>query len=206
MKQDVTVHIVDDDEAMRKSLGLLMKSIDMDSTSYASAEEFIENFIPTQGACILMDVRMPGLSGLELQEYLRQNEIHTPVIIMTGHGDIRTAVKAMKAGAIDFVEKPFDHELLVDAINNCVIASTNQTSTKERHTFVNKLNLLTSRELEVFDRLVNGKINKAIAAELNLSVRTVEAHRANIMSKLNAHSLSDLVKMSIYASLENTNE
>jgi len=207
MSKTATIHIVDDDEAMRKSLSLLMKSINMEAKSYDSAEDFLDKYSPVEKSCILLDVRMPGMSGPELQELLPQHNIRSPVIVMTGHGDISTAVKSMKAGAIDFIEKPFDHELLINTIHKCIEIDTAETSlhhtnNPEKQNSLKQLDLLTSRELEVFEFLVDGKINKVIASDLNLSVRTVEAHRANIMSKLEVHSLSDLVKISIYSKMD----
>lgn len=199
MKQKATIHIVDDDEAMRKSLSMLIKSIGMNSETYASAEEFLEKFSPSEPCCILIDVRMPGMSGLDLQTHLPEHNISSPVIVMTGYGDIPTAVEAMKGGAIDFIEKPFEHDALIRTIQLCLQFPVFPHSQIERHKYIKDLDTLTPREQEVFRLLVEGKINKVIAGELNLSVRTVEAHRANIMDKLNAHSLSDLVKISIYS-------
>lgn len=201
MSNEETVHIVDDDEAMRKSLSMLMNSMNINAKTYASAEEFLNEFSSEEPSCILLDVRMPGLSGLELQERLPANNINTPVVIMTGYGDIPTAVKAMKAGAIDFIEKPFDHDVLLDTIHRCIKISKHNSSEVEKKNQAKKINVLTPRELEVFKLLVDGKINKVIAAELGLSVRTVEAHRANIMTKLKANSISDLVKIGIYSDL-----
>ncbi|MDH5217382.1 MAG: response regulator [Gammaproteobacteria bacterium] len=199
MKQRATIHIVDDDEAMRKSLSMLIKSIDMEPKTYDSAEEFLEKFTPSEPCCILLDVRMPGMSGLDLQKKLPQHNITSPVVVMTGYGDIPTAVDAMKGGAIDFIEKPFDHELLIRTLHNCLQSPVFPSPQIERQKYVRDLVVLTPREQEVFRLLVEGKINKVIAGELNLSVRTVEAHRANIMEKLAVHSLSDLVKISIYS-------
>jgi len=201
MQSNPTIHIVDDDEAIRKSLSMLMKSIDYDVKSYASAEEFLDEYKPGKRCCALVDVRMPGLSGSELQEILPKNNINIPVIMMTGYGDIPTAVRSMKAGAIDFVEKPFDHEKLIKTIKKCVDVSEQSPVGKVKQHCMEKLSVLTGRERQVFDLLVDGLINKTIATKLNLSVRTVEAHRANIMEKLDAHSLSDLVKLSIYSQL-----
>jgi len=201
MQDTATIHIVDDDEAMRKSLSMLMKSIDYDVKSYQSAEQFLDEFTPSERCCILLDVRMPGLSGPMLQEILPEKNISAPVIMMTGYGDIPTAVSCMKAGAIDFVEKPFDHEVLIKTIGKCVDMSTSPKLTTKKAESQQKLSQLTKREREIFDLLVEGLINKTIANKLNLSIRTVEAHRANIMEKLKTKSLSDLVKFSIYAQL-----
>lgn len=201
MSQDAIVHIVDDDEAMRKSLSMLMRSIDIEPVSYKSADEFLRNYSETERSCILLDVRMPGMSGPDLQAKLPERNISTPVIMMTGHGDISTAVNAMKAGAMDFVEKPFDHEVLINTIRRCIDLSEVVHKQTGSHTYAQMLTQLTKREVDVFDLLVEGKINKVIADELNLSVRTVEAHRAHIMAKLGAKSLSDLVKISIYSKL-----
>ena len=206
MTKQATVHIVDDDEAMRKSLKLLMKSIDLHAETYHSAEDFLENFQDSTPSCVLMDVRMPGMQGLDLLALLPTKNINVPVVMMTGHGDIPSAVKAIKAGAVDFIEKPFDQEALTTTIKKCIQTSAVRSKSDTRQIYSEKLALLSRRETEVLDRLVKGKINKVIAADLNISVRTVEAHRANIMAKLGVNSLSDLVKISIYSQINKTSE
>ena len=195
-----TIHIIDDDEAIRKSLSMFLKSCGYTTKDYHSAENFLDNYIKLEGpACILLDVRLPGLTGLELMELLPEKNINEPVIMMTGHGDIPTAVRSMKAGAIDFIEKPFNHECLISTLNLCLENSATRPTESRQEYSSQKLKLLTRREKQVFDRLVDGKINKVIAAELNVSVRTIEAHRASIMNKVRAKSLSDLVKISFHA-------
>lgn len=200
MKTRGIIHIVDDDEAIRKSLTMFLKSCDYNAMNYCSAENFIDNYSKSENpACILLDVRLPGITGSELIELLPEKNINDPVVMMTGHGDVPTAVRAMKAGAVDFIEKPFDHDKLISTLNNCLENSAARHALLPKEYINQKLNLLTRREKQVFDRLVDGKINKVIAAELNVSVRTVEAHRASIMSKVRAKSLSDLVKISLHA-------
>jgi len=195
------IHIVDDDIAIRNSLSLLMKSEAMQSQAYESAEDFLNNYKHTKSECLLLDIRMPGMSGLELLEELKKRELHIPVIFITGHGDVAMAVQAMRAGATDFIEKPFISNYLIqrvkDCINDCICLSD---SIELKHQMNERLSRLTKRERQVMDLLVSGKQNKVIANELNISVRTVELHRAKVMEKLNAHSLSDVVRTSILSS------
>lgn len=201
MKPEAVIYIVDDDEPIRKSLQLLMKSARYTSRSCASAREFLECHDPSRPGCLVLDVRMPGMSGLELQEMLRETGIGIPVIIMTGHGDIPMAVRAMKAGALDFIEKPFDNQLLLDRIEQALQeAAEEQQRQQVAAEAAELLDRLTPRERETMDLLVEGKLNKQIAADLGISVRTVEAHRARIMEKLDVRSLSDLVRLSMHVS------
>ena len=190
------VHIVDDDEAVRKAICLLLKSEGIATREYASAIQFLDEYDALDDCCLVADVRMPGLSGLELQEELIKRGITIPVIIMTGHGDIGMAVKAMKAGATDFIEKPFKNQVLLDRIRDCLEKAVHlKKLQQQRMEASDRLALLTEREREVMDHLVAGKLNKQIAAELNISTRTVEAHRARVMDKLQAKSLSDIIRI-----------
>ncbi len=198
MQTQPIVHIVDDDQAIRDSLGFLMKSVGFESQTYESAEAFLDQAEVDRPGCLVVDIRMQGMSGLELQQVLNHEGIDIPVIIITGHGDIPMAVEAMKAGAVDFLEKPFDNELLVARIRQSVKEATKKQD-KESRVATAKAHLaqLTPREVEVMNLLVAGKHNKVIANELNISVRTAEAHRAKVMKKLQADSLSDIVRIAL---------
>ena len=201
MMHESMIHIVDDDSAIRQSLSLLMKSAVISAATYDSAEDFLKNYKSAKNECILLDIRMPGMSGLELLEELTKRNIPIPVIFITGHGDISMAVQAMRSGATDFIEKPFDSDFLIRRIQDCLkeCASLSQSAALKKK-MNERLSLLTKRERQVMDLLVDGKQNKTIAHELNISVRTVELHRAKVMQKLDAHSLSDVVRTSILSS------
>jgi two-component system response regulator FixJ len=198
MPPENIIYIVDDDDAVRSALALLMKSEGLNAQTYTSADAFLDAFDPDTPGCLVVDVRMPGMSGLELQTVLNKRHIDIPVIIMTGHGDISMAVTAMKAGAADFIEKPFKNQELLDRIQQC-IAKSNQLhkDSQQRKQAAERLALLSNREREIMDLLVAGKLNKQIAAELDISTRTVEAHRARIMEKLEVKSLPDVIRMSL---------
>jgi len=202
MSEKPTIYIVDDDDAMRKSLSMVMRSADFESKTYATAQGFLNEYDQTGPGCLLLDVRMPGMTGLELQTLLPTLHIQLPVIIMTGHGDVATAVRAMKAGAIDFIEKPFEHESLLTRIHECVNQSLRHQKLQKHQAGIKRLNLLTPREREVMDLLAQGKINKSIAHQLGISIRTVEAHRANLMTKLHVHSLADVIRIALLAESE----
>ena len=195
------VHIVDDDSAVRDALTLLMQSDNVPCWAYNSAEDFLEKHAQLKLGCLLLDVRMPGMSGLQLIDELNKQNISIPVIFITGHGDVAMAVDAMKAGATDFIEKPFDNDYLLEKVHSCLTDCICLDSTKELKSQMDaRLALLTKREKQVMDLLVDGKQNKIIADELNISVRTVELHRAKVMEKLQAHSLSDVVRTALQAS------
>lgn len=195
---NATVFVVDDDQAMRSSLQWLIESIGMKVESFSAADEFLKQYYPGRAGCLLLDVRMPGMSGLELQEYLRNNDIHIPVIIITGHGDVPMAVRAMKSGAVDFIEKPFNDEMLLDAIRNALALDERQRSRQaERAEIAARLAHLTPREHEVMEMVTDGQSNKEIANSLGVSAKTVEAHRARVMEKMQAGSLAELVRMAI---------
>lgn len=198
MQSEAIVHIVDDDKAIRDSLTLLMRSVGFNSQSYDSAEKFLDEADYTSPGCLIVDIRMQGMSGLELQQLLNNKGINMPVIIITGHGDVPMAVQAMQAGAIDFLEKPYDNEMLVARIKQC-LSEVSKSRDKSKLVAEAKTRLLrlTPREREVMNLLVAGKHNKIIAKELNISVRTAEAHRAKVMKKLHAESLSDIVRLAL---------
>ena len=198
MPSEPIVHIVDDDSAIRSSLSFLMKSVGFDSRAYASAEAFLDQADLDRLGCLVVDVRMHGMSGLELQQLLNERGSKLPVIIITGHGDVPMAVQAMKAGAVDFLEKPYDNELLITRIRQCLQeVSIEQNRESKVAKAKSALAQLTPRELEVMNLLVAGKHNKAIADDLDISVRTAEAHRAKVMKKLHADSLSDIVRIAL---------
>ncbi len=191
-----TVFIVDDDDAVRRFLSGLIDSIELRVEAFASARDFLEAYEPGQPGCLVLDVRMPGMSGLELQRELADRAIDLPVIILTGHGNVQLAVHAMKAGAVDFVEKPFDNELLLDRIQRAVAENLRAGRERiKRIEIAGRIQLLTPREREVLDLVVAGQTNKGAARHLDISEKTVEIHRANVMRKMQAKSLADLVKM-----------
>jgi RNA polymerase sigma factor (sigma-70 family) len=196
-----TVFVVDDDQAMRSSLKWLIESVGLPVESFESADAFLKSYYPGRAGCLLLDVRMPGMSGLELQEYLNAHDIRIPVIIITGHGDVHMAVRAMKSGAVDFIEKPFNDELLLDAIRNALSLDERQRGHRaERAELAARLAHLTPREHEVMEMVTEGRSNKEIANALGVSAKTVEAHRARVMEKMQAGSLAELVRMAISAS------
>jgi RNA polymerase sigma factor (sigma-70 family) len=201
------VYVVDDDEAMRSSLKWLIESVGMRVETYGAADEFLSCYYPGRAGCLLLDVRMPGMSGLELQELLATRHAQLPVIIITGHGDVPMAVRAMKAGAVDFIEKPFNDESLLDAIRHALAVAVEQRSVHSRQAEVaTRLALLTPREHEVMEMVAEGKSNKEIANALGVSAKTVEAHRARVMEKMQAHSLAELVRMVLTANLVDESE
>ena len=200
MNDQNTVFVVDDDQAMRSSLKWLIESVGMSVETYDSADAFIRNYYPGRAGCLLLDVRMPGMSGLELQEHFLEHQIKIPIIIITGHGDVPMAVRAMKAGAVDFIEKPFNDELLLESIRNALQLDFEQRNMQtERAEIATRLAHLTPREHEVMDMVTDGRSNKEIAVTLGVSAKTVEAHRARVMEKMKADSLADLVKMAMTA-------
>jgi two-component system, LuxR family, response regulator FixJ len=200
MATDGVVHLIDDDDGVRQSLAFLLASAGLAVRVYESASAFIEALGTLQPGCIVSDVRMPGIDGLQLLHRLQALGVRSPVIIITGHADVSLAVEAMKAGAVDFIEKPFDDEAILSAIR---IALDHCDHTGRRETEVGqiqtKLQSLSAREREVLEGLLAGNPNKTIAYDLSLSPRTVEVHRANVMTKMGASSLSGLVRMSLVA-------
>ena len=198
MKSKAIVHIVDDDKAIRDSLEMLMKSVGFEAKSYDSAEMFLDEADLYAPGCLVVDIRMQGMSGLELQQVLKDKDSKLPVIIVTGHGDVPMAVQAMQAGAIDFLEKPYDNNLLLSRIKQSLaVVTESQDKLRFSADAKARLSRLTPREREVMNLLVAGKHNKVIAKELAISVRTAEAHRAKVMKKLRAESLSDIVRLAM---------
>src|SRR5579885_323214 len=197
-----TVHVVDDDAAMRDSLRFLLKSAKLDVRTYESADAFLRALPEIKGGCVLTDVRMPGLSGIDLLHRLKKTPIDLPVIVMTGHGDVTLAVEAMKEGAIDFLEKPFDDEVLLKATRSALDRYEKDAKKgAEKAEILSRLALLSQRERQVLEGLIAGQPNKVIAADHQISPRTVEIYRAHVMSKMQADSLSELVRMALVAGL-----
>jgi two-component system response regulator FixJ len=191
-----TVFVVDDDEAVRNSLRFLLKSVGLATQTLASAREFLESYKPQQPGCLVLDVRMPGMSGLELQQQLNLRGAVIPVIFITGHGDVPMAVEAMQQGAFDFLQKPFRDQDLIDRIQRALERDSRNRTTLAQHTKIReRLDSLTEREREVLTLITRGMPNKVMAAELGVSQRTVEIHRARIMEKSGAASLAQLVRM-----------
>lgn len=191
-----TVFIVDDDEPVRDSLRMLMRSVGLNAETFAGAAEFLQDYDGDRPGCLVLDIRMPGMSGMELQE--RLNDLHAiiPVIFITGHGDVPMAVKAIQHGAADFIQKPFRDQDLLDRINKAIEQDTsNRAQLLETRDIEERLANLTPREKEVLDLIVDGRPNKVIAADLDVSQRTVEIHRARVMDKMRASSLAHLVRM-----------
>ena len=195
---DTTVFIVDDDPSVRDSLGLLLRSMGQKARLFESAQAFLDNYASSMAGCIVLDIRMPGMSGMELQQKLKAQDCTMPVIFVTGHGDVPMAVEAMHHGAFDFIQKPFRDQELLDRINQALAWDHDHRSDEDyRRDVQERFQNLTPREREVMQCVVGGLANKVIAMDLNLSQRTVEIHRARVMEKMNARSLADLVRMSL---------
>lgn len=194
------VHVIDDDEAVRVSLAFLLEMSDLPAKTYGSAPEFLEVAESLKTGCIVTDVRMPDMSGLDLVRRLKERGVTLPVIVITGHGDVPLAVEAMRAGVLDFLEKPFDDEALLTSIRSALsVAPKAAQQDTERARFEQMLATLSGREREVLQGVIAGKLNKVIAHELGISPRTVEVYRANVMSKTGAHGLSELVRIALLA-------
>jgi FixJ family two-component response regulator len=199
-EKPATVFVVDDDEAVRTSLRLLLKSVGLPVETYAAAQEFMDQFDPDRAGCLVLDIRMPGISGLELQQHLNDQHSIMPIVFITGHGDVPMAVEAMQAGAVDFIQKPFRDQDLIDRINRALEKDRDmRNALRERDEIRRRMSQLTPREREVLELVTQGKANKVIAGDLNVSQRTVEIHRARVMEKMGANSLAHLVRMVIEA-------
>ena len=193
-----TVYVVDDDEAVRDSLQWLLEGNDYRVRCFDSAESFLARLDPREVACLIVDVRMPGMTGLELQDELQRRNVHMPLVFITGHGDVPMAVNTMKKGAVDFIEKPFNENVLRDLVDRMLqkarIDADELQAAASREALLGRL---TARESQVLERIVAGRLNKQIADDLNISIKTVEAHRANIMEKLGVSTVADLLKIAL---------
>ncbi len=194
------VYVIDDDDAVRESLELLLDSVDQKTECFASAQAFLDAFSNDMLGCIVLDIRMPGMNGMELQKELNRQGSILPIIFVTGHGDVPMAVEAMQHGAVDFVQKPYREQELLDKVNQALALDNKQRAVLlEKQAIKQRLATLTARETQVMSELVEGKANKVIAAELGISQRTVEIHRARVMEKMGTHSLAHIVRMVIAA-------
>lgn len=194
------VHLVDDDAAVRRSVGFMLKTSGHRVQSYESGVELLKAAPHLEEGCILLDIRMPGMDGLEVQEALLEKGIGLPIVIMTGHGDVGLAVRAMKAGAVDFIEKPFEKDALIGALEEGFHRLSRKEATHDRHKDAEvRLQVLTPRERDVLEGLAQGLPNKTIAYDLGISPRTVEIHRANLMTKLAVRSLSEALRIAFAA-------
>lgn len=199
MSTDAVIHVVDDDKAMCESMRWLIESVGFNVRTYPGAKQFLESYQDEHTGCLLLDVRMPEMSGLELQEQLNKHHIHLPIIFVTGHGDVPMAVRAMKSGALEFLNKPFNDQELLDSINRAIEIDQERRKNQVQHNQITeRLEKLTTRERQVLKLLIQGKLNKMVAAELDLSIKTIELHRSNIMRKLKSRSLAQIISM-IYA-------
>lgn len=193
-----TVFIVDDDEQVRNALTLLMESVGLNTESFTSAQEYLDQFDVDKPGCLILDVRMPGISGLDLQARLAAERIHPAIIIITGHGDVPMAVRAVTAGAVDFIEKPFNNQSMLDTVHKAIEQDAKHRGESSLVQDIEvHYNDLTPREKEVLQFVIEGNRNKVIAANMNISQSTVEAHRAKVMEKMDAETLSDLMRMAL---------
>ncbi len=200
MTTNATVFVVDDDQAMRTSLEWLIETTGMSVKTFESAAAFLADYYPGRAGCLLLDVRMPGMSGLDLQSHLAREGYRLPIIMITGHGDVAMAVRAMKMGAVDFIEKPFHDEDLLRSIRNALDQDQKTRASRSmRADIATRLAELTPREHEVMGMVTDGKSNKEIALALGVSAKTVEAHRSRVMEKMRATSLAELVRMALVA-------
>ena len=200
MTTEPIVHIIDDDEAVRDSLAFLLETADLAVKTYDSAIRFLADTLPSDAGCLITDIRMPEMTGLELVRQLNARGSTLPVIVITGHGDVPLAVEAMRAGVVDFIEKPFNDESILAALRRALDLSRDHVeATAEQKAIAQRLAKLSGRERQVLDGLVAGQANKVIALNLGISPRTVEVYRANLMTKMLASSLSELVRMTLNA-------
>ncbi len=196
--EEAIVHVIDDDEAIRQSLAFLLQAAKLEVKTYSTAMAFLDALPDSASGCVITDVRMPGMSGVDLLRRLKELKIGMPVIVITGHGDVALAVEAMKVGAVDFLEKPFDDDVLLASVQSALKRQDGETKRHiERLEIEGRLAGLSNRERDVLGGLVAGRANKQIAFDLGISPRTVEIYRANLMNKMKAGSLSDLVRMAL---------
>lgn len=191
-----TVYVVEDDEAVRDSLALMLRSAGLNVATYSNANAFLSAWNEDMAGCLVLDIRMPGMDGMELQKALNEQHSLLPIIFVTGHGDVPMAVEAMKHGAVDFIQKPYREEELLDKIQSALKQDAEQRhSLQQKQDIVRRVQSLTPREREIMDRMIAGQANKVIAIELDISQRTVEIHRSRVMHKMGTHSLAHLVRM-----------
>jgi two-component system, LuxR family, response regulator FixJ len=196
------VHVIDDDEGVRNGLCALLEAKKYVAKPHASCEEFLESYLVETTLCIVADLRMPGMGGLDLQAHLMKNDIALPFIVITGHGDVSSAVRALKSGAVDFIEKPIDGKSFVDAVDKAAISRRDVYQRAAEITFAReRVSALTPREREVLCHLIEGNPNKIIAYQLNISARTVENHRARLMVKMQVDSVAELVRLALAAGI-----
>ena len=196
MNDSQTIFVVEDDDEVREAIELFLESRDFRVEGYPSAQAYLDSFDPERTGCLLLDVRMPGMGGLDLQNRLIAEASHPPIIIITGHGDIPMAVRALNAGAVDFIEKPFNDKQLLESISKALEIDTAQRDkVKQLKRIRQQLETLTRREREILDMIIEGKRNKVIAYDLGIALSTVESHRAHLMEKMKADNLSDLMRM-----------
>lgn len=196
MNDKAIVYVVDDDNAMAQSIRWLIESVGLQVQIFDNAKTFLAAYDSQHYGCLILDVRMPEIGGLELQAQLKENDIEIPIIFITGHGDVPMAIRAMKAGAVEFLTKPFNDQALLDSINRAIEMDLRQQGKRQqRQKIAERIKRLTPREHQVMELVVAGKLNKVIAAELTISSKTVELHRAKIMDKMEAKSLAELVKL-----------
>jgi two-component system response regulator FixJ len=197
---EAIVHVIDDDEAMRDSLSFMLEAANYKCITYDSAIAFLEALRGLAPGCVVTDIRMPEMSGLELVRGLRERSLSLPIIVITGHADVPLAVEAMKAGVADFIEKPFDDEVFLKAVRQAMAQEADQQAARDaRSEVLAKIESLSGRERDVLDGLVAGRSNKVIAFDLGISPRTIEIYRANLMTKMGASGLSDLIRMTLLA-------
>ena len=202
MDSEQKVLVVDDDEGVREGIGLLLETIGLPCELFSSATEFLEAYDPQKGGCLVLDIRMPRMSGLELQQKLKEQGSVIPIIFITGHGDVPMAVEAMRNGALDFIRKPFREQDLLDRINEALeVDAGKRKSDRSHQKLLERMSSLSDRETEVFHRVAAGDMNKAIGIDLGISERTVEVHRSNVMKKLDVRTLAQLVRAKIEAEL-----
>ncbi|MES9994266.1 MAG: response regulator transcription factor [Candidatus Thiodiazotropha sp.] len=195
-KSKPTVFVVDDDEEVRGALKLLFESVGLPVICYPSAVDYLQQFDDSLPGCLVVDIRMPGMSGLDMQEKLAEQPIHPPVIIITGHGDVPMAVRAVQAGAVNFIEKPFRDQILLDSVHRAIEMDAERRGEASRLSEIHEhLNQLTPREREVLDLVISGMRNKNISEQLGITLSTVEAHRSRVMEKMQADTLSHLMRM-----------
>ena len=198
MKQEQTVFVVDDEPDVRAALGMLIRSVGLRPEIYESPQAYLDAYDPARPGCLVLDMRMPGMSGLDLQARLTDMGVHPPIIMISGHGEIPSAVRAVQSGAIDFLQKPVSDQLLLDRIQQALrVDVENRKKYSECDALHSRFDTLTVREREVMQGVIDGKLNKTIADEMHVSTRTVEIHRANVMEKMQADSLSSLVQMAV---------